>query len=204
MHGCICVDNHCLWQGKTQSTCPFPVFFYNFYLNVGLFQNLCQIKCHCTAACNHNILYGADGSKLTFLIERRNLASRHNDRNGVAGTQDAVTVWNNDFVVMFQNANQDFTIKFFGKIHDLHIVKRRVFRDCHAQQIYTTLGKGVDFHSVRNLNETRNLLCSRIFRIDNQGDAGTGFEIFNLRKIFRIAHTGDGAAVAGLFCNQAA
>ena len=166
-------------------------------------QFLTQVVGNGTAAHDKGIAHRAD-RQMDTLEELVRLLLRGKEGDLVTGPEHEVTVGDDDLAVALHGADKDVALEPGGDLVDGHAVQLLRRRQGKFDQPHAAARKGIDLACSREPQQMGDLLGRCHFRVDDGRDADLLFDKVQLMAVGRVAHTGNGVAMARLFGKHAA
>ena len=166
-------------------------------------QLLTQVVGDGTAAHDEGIAHRPH-RHMDALEELLGLLLRSEEGDLIAVLQYEVAVGDDDPAVTLHGADQNVALELGGDLMDGHTVQPLLLGQGELDEPHAPVRKGVDLACTRKAQQMRDLLRRCHLRVDDGRDADLLFDKVQLMAVGRVAHTGDGVAVARLSCEHTA
>ena len=201
--GGVAVDDVGLGQQLAELVAALPAVFDDGDMDAGLDEPPGQIIGHGAASHDHHMLdgFGLDTDAPEGV---RHLFRGYHQRDPVPGVEHRVSVWDNDLLVGFHHGYQQGSRALAGDLNQVFSVPGRALGDDQGGHMYPSLGEGVQIDGGGAADQVIGVIARRQLRVNGQGQPQLILDEVDFLIIFRIAHPGDGPAVARLFGDEAA
>ena len=166
-------------------------------------QFLAQVIGNGTAAHDKGIAHRAD-RQMDTLEELVRLLLRGKEGDLVAVLQHKVAVGDDNVPAALHRADKDVALEPGGDLADRHAVQFLRCRQGKFDQPHAAARKGIDLAGARKAQQMGDFLGRRHFRVDDGRDTDLLFDKIQLMAVGRVAHAGNGVAMARLFGKHAA
>ena len=133
------------------------------------------------------------------LEELVGLFLRGKERDLIAVLEHKVAVGDDDPAVPLHGADQNVALEPGGDLMDGYAVQPLLFGQRKFNEADTAARKGIDLAGPREAEQVGNFLGRCHFRVDDSRNADLLFDKVQLMAVRRVAHTGNGVAVARFF-----
>ena len=185
----------CLRQGLGQNIAAGRVPLDDADADVIFQQLLAQVIGDGTAAHNEGVAH----RHIDTLEELVGLLLRGEEGDLVAVLQHKVAVGDDDPTITLHRADQNVALEAGGDLMDGHAVQPLLLGQRKLDEPHASAREGVDLACAREAQQVGDFLCRCHFGVDDGRDADLLLDKVQLMAVRRIAHAGDGVAVARLF-----
>ena len=197
------MDDRCLRKEISQFLTAVKVLLYDADLDPGVHQHLRQVQRDISSADDHRILHGMR-LKTDLPEEALLFLDRGDYGDHVSGLQGGITLRDAHLAVTLLRTYKNIAVQLLMHREQIQSVQHGTLRDPEMKKFYSSLRKCIDLDRGRESEDPRDLLRGGEFLIDDQGKTQLILDIVDCLDILRIVDPGDGLAVAGLSCKQAA
>ena len=201
--GAVLVQYLCLRQGLGQNIAAGRVPLDDADADVIFQQLLAQIIGDGTAAHDEGVAHRPH-RHIDTLEELVGLLLRGEEGDLVAVLQHKVTVGDDDPAVTLHRADQNVALEAGGDLTDGHAVQPLPLGQRKLDEPHASAREGIDLACAREPQQVGDFLGRCHFGVDDGRDADLFFDKVQLMAVRRVAHAGDGVAVARLFGEHAA
>ena len=201
--GAVLVQDLCLRQGLGQNIAAGRVPLDDADADVIFQQLLTQVIGDGTAAHDEGVAHRPH-RHIDTLEELVGLLLRGEEGDLVAVLQHKVTVGDDDPAVTLHRADQNVALEAGGDLVDGHAVQPLPLGQRKLDEPHASAREGIDFACAREPQQVGDFLGRCHFGVDDGRDADLLLDKVQLMAVRRVAHAGDGVAVARLFGEHAA